>query len=95
MVLWRASPSYGACVVRLQTSLTKILGFLKKFRGGFRQDIDEQDKKKKRGGEDDEESKICCSLNNGGDEERWKSMALSEKGARSGLSKQRNTSLKL
>ncbi|GJY50646.1 hypothetical protein Tco_0441493 [Tanacetum coccineum] len=30
-------------------------GFLKKFGGGFDQDIDEQDKEKKRGREDDEE----------------------------------------
>ncbi|GKD87062.1 hypothetical protein Tco_1358216 [Tanacetum coccineum] len=50
--------------------------------------------KKKRSGED-EESKGCCGLNKGRYEERWKSMALSEKGARSGLSKLRNASLKL
>ncbi|GKA38564.1 hypothetical protein Tco_0731115 [Tanacetum coccineum] len=81
--------------LELLDSIRTSLGESKKFRGGFGQDIDEQDKKKKRGGEDDEESKICCGLNNGGDEERWKSMALSEKGARSGLSKQRNASLKL
>ncbi|GKC96112.1 hypothetical protein Tco_1161554 [Tanacetum coccineum] len=86
---------FGVGVVRLQTCLTEILGFLEKFGGGFEQDIDEQDKKKKRSGEDDEESKICYGLNNGGDEKRWKSMALSEKGARSGLSKQKNASLKL
>ncbi|GJS49980.1 hypothetical protein Tco_0600101 [Tanacetum coccineum] len=58
-----------------------IIGFLKKFRGGFEQDIDKQvkkKKKKKRSGED-EESKICCGLNNREDEEIWKSMALSEK----------------
>ncbi|GJS66873.1 hypothetical protein Tco_0681437 [Tanacetum coccineum] len=67
----------------IQTCLIEILGFLQKFGGGFKQDIDEQDKKKKRSGEDDEEIRICCGLNNEGDEERWKSMALSEKGARS------------
>ncbi|GJY57691.1 hypothetical protein Tco_0457583 [Tanacetum coccineum] len=39
-------------------------------------------KKKKRSGED-EQSKRCYGLNNGRDEERWKSMAVSEKGARS------------
>ncbi|GKC15480.1 hypothetical protein Tco_1012262 [Tanacetum coccineum] len=39
-------------------------------------------KKKKKSGED-EESKRCCGLNNGRDEERWKSMALREKGVRS------------
>ncbi|GJS88764.1 hypothetical protein Tco_0771400, partial [Tanacetum coccineum] len=63
---------------RRDGSMCGEMSFLKKFRGGFGQDIDEQDKKKKRGGEDDKESKICCGLNNGGDEERWKSMALSE-----------------
>ncbi|GJU91459.1 hypothetical protein Tco_1303882 [Tanacetum coccineum] len=51
-------------------------------------------KKEKRSGKD-EESKRCCGLNNRRDEERWKSMALNKKGARSGLSKQRNASLKL
>ncbi|GKD29501.1 hypothetical protein Tco_1240279 [Tanacetum coccineum] len=70
-------------------------GFLKKFRGGFEQDIDEQVKKEKRSGKDDEESKIYCGLNNGEDVDRWKNIALSKKGARSGLSKQRNASLKL
>ncbi|GJY96775.1 hypothetical protein Tco_0513685 [Tanacetum coccineum] len=54
-------------------------GFLKKFRGGFEQDIDEQDKEKKRGREDDEEWRICYGLNIGRDGEGWKSMALSEK----------------
>nr|GEW29215.1 hypothetical protein [Tanacetum cinerariifolium] len=68
--------------------------FLEKFGGGFEQDIDEQDEKK-RSGEDDEEIRICYGLNNGGREERWKSIALSEKGVRSGLSKQKNASLKL
>ncbi|GJW07138.1 hypothetical protein Tco_1569561, partial [Tanacetum coccineum] len=57
------------------------------FGGGLEQDIDDLEKKRKRRREDDEESKICCGLNNRGGEERWKSMALSEKGARSGLSK--------
>ncbi|GJZ37851.1 hypothetical protein Tco_0584042 [Tanacetum coccineum] len=84
---------------KIQRSLVTVPavdpGFLEKFGGGFEHDIDEQVKKKKRSGEDDEESKICCGLNNGEDEERWKSMALSEKGARSGLYKQRNASLKL
>ncbi|GKC05043.1 hypothetical protein Tco_0996653, partial [Tanacetum coccineum] len=58
-------------------------GFLKKFRGGFEQDIDEQVKKEKRSGKDDEESKIYCGLNNGEDVDRWKNIALSKKGARS------------
>ncbi|GJR23871.1 hypothetical protein Tco_0972398 [Tanacetum coccineum] len=62
-------------------------GFLEKFGGGFEQDIDEQDGKKKRSGEDDEEIRICCGLNNEGDDEKWKSMTLSEKGVKSGLSK--------
>ncbi|GKE58534.1 hypothetical protein Tco_1497719, partial [Tanacetum coccineum] len=39
-------------------------GFVEKSRGGYEQDIDEQDEKKKRSGEDDEEIRICCGLNN-------------------------------
>ncbi|GJX45088.1 hypothetical protein Tco_0261764, partial [Tanacetum coccineum] len=55
------SNSYSAlndeedCFVSLQTCLTEILGFLEKFGGGFKQDIDEQDKEKKRIREDAEE----------------------------------------
>ncbi|GJW78006.1 hypothetical protein Tco_0139688 [Tanacetum coccineum] len=70
-------------------------GFVEKFGGGYEKDIDEQDEKKKRSGEDDEEIRICRGLNNEGGNERWKSMALSEKGVKSGLSKQRNASLRL
>nr|GEX26208.1 retrovirus-related Pol polyprotein from transposon TNT 1-94 [Tanacetum cinerariifolium] len=42
--------------------------------------------KKKKRSREDEESKRCCGLNNGRDEEIWKSVALSEKGAKSGYS---------
>nr|GEV12591.1 DNA helicase Pif1-like protein [Tanacetum cinerariifolium] len=49
---------------------TPTKGLLEKFGGGFKQDIDEQDKEKKRGGEDDEECRICSGLNNRRDEER-------------------------
>ncbi|GJZ95890.1 hypothetical protein Tco_1086734 [Tanacetum coccineum] len=38
---------FGVSVVRLQTCLTDILGFLEKFRGWFEQDIDDE-------GEDEE-----------------------------------------
>ncbi|GJR87965.1 hypothetical protein Tco_0211976 [Tanacetum coccineum] len=50
--------------------LVGVEGFLEKFEGGFKQDIDEQDKDKKRGGEVDKEWRICCGFNNGRDEER-------------------------
>ncbi|GJW38170.1 hypothetical protein Tco_0064015 [Tanacetum coccineum] len=33
---------FGVSVVRLQTCLTEILGFLEKSRGGFEQDIDDE-----------------------------------------------------
>ncbi|GJT78440.1 hypothetical protein Tco_1045165 [Tanacetum coccineum] len=43
----------GRCVVRLQTCLTEILGFLGKFVGGFEQDIDDEDEEDKEDAECD------------------------------------------
>ncbi|GKE23009.1 hypothetical protein Tco_1434521, partial [Tanacetum coccineum] len=43
---------FDVTVVRLQTCITDILGFLEKFEGGFEQDIDDDGEKDK---EDEEE----------------------------------------
>ncbi|GJY62315.1 hypothetical protein Tco_0462972 [Tanacetum coccineum] len=46
---------FNVSVVRLQTCLTDILGFLEKFKGGFEQDIDDKGEEDKEDEEDDGE----------------------------------------
>nr|GEX35817.1 hypothetical protein [Tanacetum cinerariifolium] len=64
----KQSGDFDVSVVRLQTCLTDILGFLEKFGGRFKQEIDDKGEKDKKDEEGDGE---VCDLNNERDMIEW------------------------